>query len=286
MKTLVAPQWDAYELIDSGNGRRLERFGTYTLSRPDPQALWQRALKDDAWNNADATFIEEGKRGNWERRSNVPHAWPMRHDSLTLMAKLTPFKHTGIFAEQRAHWLWIADTLKDATRETRVLNLFGYTGAATLIAAANGAQVTHVDASRPSIGWARENQAASSLEPAPIRWILDDALRFVQREERRGSRYDGIIMDPPVFGHGPNGERWEFNEHFPQLLAACSRILTEQPRFLLINAYAVSASALMLEHMLADLRLSGNLESGELALRETDRGRLLSTGIFARWQNK
>lgn len=284
MRILSAPTWSDYELIDSGHGRRLERFGPYTLDRPDPQTLWHPLLPVSEWQKADAVFLEEGKnKGTWIRKSQIPHAWPLKYDGITMHAKLTPFKHTGVFPEQSAHWQWISQQLSAATPDTYILNLFGYTGIASLVAAKAGAQVTHVDASRPTIGWAKENQALSGLSDKPIRWILDDALKFVKREAKRGVRYDGIIMDPPVFGHGPDGERWDFNEHLPQLLEACRAVLTEQPLFIIINAYAVSASAIMLENMLIDLKLGGTIECGELALKETNRDRTLSTGIFARW---
>ena len=284
MHILTATKWDDYELIDSGHGRRLERFGKFVLNRPDPQALWQPQLDQTRWQQADALFLDEGKNhGTWIRKTEIPHAWPMKYGDITMHAKLTPFKHTGVFPEQRAHWQWMTEKLGSATNTTNILNLFGYTGIASLIAAKAGAQVTHVDASKPTIGWAKENQALSGLRDKPIRWILDDALKFVRREEKRGVRYDGIIMDPPVFGHGPGGERWDFNEHFPQLLEACHKVLTEKPLFIIINAYAVSASAIMLENMLNDLKLGGTIESGELAINETNRDRLLSTGIFARW---
>ncbi len=284
MRTIVANSWDDYELLDSGLGRRLERFGRFVLDRPDPQALWQPHRPVDAWNSADATFVDDGRRGQWERRTAVPESWPLASDGIVLAAKLTPFKHTGIFPEQRSNWQWLTKQLAGATADTKVLNLFGYTGGASLVAAKAGASVTHVDASRPTVGWARDNQAASGLADKPIRWILDDALKFVAREERRGGRYDAILMDPPVIGHGPNGEPWDFAKQFPELLDACARILTDRPRCLLVNAYAISASAIMLENMLGDLQLGGTVDAGELALQESGSGRLLSTGLVARWQ--
>lgn len=284
MQLIEAPAWSDYELLDSGRGRRLERFGQYILSRPDPQVLWQPHRAESEWQRADATFIDESRnRGRWATKKQLPHVWPLTFEGITLHAKLTPFKHTGIFAEQSANWQWLAKQLEDATTETKVLNLFGYTGGASLVAAKAGASVTHVDASKPTIGWARENQAASQLDEKPIRWILDDALKFVGREERRGVRYDGIIMDPPVIGHGPNGEAWDFSKQFPELMDACARILSKQPRFILINAYAISASAIMLENMLADLKFGGTIEAGELVVRESDSNRLLSTGLVGRW---
>ena len=284
MHILVADPWDEYELIDSGHGRRLERFGKYRLSRPDPQAIWQPLLAESEWQRADATFVDESRnRGRWDMKVQLPHAWPLTFNGIVMHAKLTPFKHTGIFPEQRANWQWLSEQLQGATPSTKVLNLFGYTGIASLVAAKAGAHVTHVDASRPTIGWARENQALSGLTDKPIRWILDDALKFIEREERRGIRYDGILMDPPVIGHGPNGEPWDFGKDFPYLLEACRKILVPQPKFILINAYAISASAIMLENMLADLKLGGTIDAGELVIKHTNSERLLSTGLFARW---
>jgi 23S rRNA (cytosine1962-C5)-methyltransferase len=220
----------------------------------------------------------------------MPERWPMRWDGLTFLAELTPFRHTGVFPEQAANWVWIRRLVEGAGRPVHVLDLFGYTGLATLVAAAAGASVTYVDASRPSIGWARENQAASGLADRPIRWMLDDALKFVRRETRRGVRYDGVIMDPPVFGRGPKGEIWRFFTSFPPLLEACREVLAEQPLFLLVNAYAIDSSSLMLRAVLHDAMAPyrGTVEVGELVLAQETPApdgseRLLSTGIFGRW---
>ena len=209
----------------------------------------------------------------------------MSFGNLSFWAKLTPFKHTGVFPEQIAQWEFIQRQIKGAKKQLNILNLFAYTGIASLVSAAAGARVTHVDASRPTIGWARDNQALSRLEDKPIRWILDDALKFVKREVKRGVRYDAIIMDPPVYGHGPHGEKWDFAVSFPQLLDACRQALSDRPQFIIINAYAVSASSLMLENVMEDLteKHSGTIESGELVLAEKNSDRLLSTGIFSRW---
>lgn len=288
MKLLVPDSWNDYELLDSGDGRRLERFGNYILNRPDPQAIWKPTLPLSAWQKADAEFTT-----SWQAK-NVPHEWQLAYKDLHFLAKLTPFKHTGIFPEQSANWEWMRGILQRANlpagrqggkeqRESKVLNLFGYTGIASLACAAEGAIVTHVDASRPSIGWAKENQTVSHLDEKAIRWILDDAVKFTQRELRRGNRYEGIIMDPPIYGHGPTGEKWDFFEDFPKLLDTCVSLLSEKPLFLLVNAYAISASSIMLHNLLADRLKEGEIESGELALKESKSGRLLSTGIFARW---
>ncbi|HVA96716.1 MAG TPA: class I SAM-dependent methyltransferase [Candidatus Acidoferrales bacterium] len=290
MIILSTPGWDEYELLDTGNGMRLERFGPYRLSRPDPQIIWRPRLDRQDWTNIDAYFDAEKKQ--WINKNNVPSKWLMRYKNIAFYAKLSPFKHTGVFPEQILQWEWMEDKIKDSRlkikdKKIRVLNLFGYTGIASLVCAAEGAIVTHVDASRPTIGWARENQFISKLQEHPIRWILDDAVKFVQREVKRGVRYDGIIMDPPVYGHGPLGEKWDFNESFPKLLSLCRLALTNTPLFVLINAYAISSSSLMLENTLGDYfsDLGGSIEIGELALEEKSAKRLLSTGIFARWSN-
>jgi len=247
MIILSTPGWEDYSLLDSGDGKRLEKFGAYTLVRPDPQCIWQPHLPSQEWEKADALFIEIDKKGHWEKKTQMPEKWEMTYKQLIFYAKLSPFKHTGVFPEQHQHWDWLETKLKNknSNLKSKVLNLFGYTGIASLACAAAGAEVTHIDASFPTIGWARENQAASGLNNEKIRWILDDCLKFVEREVRRGNKYEGIIMDPPVFGHGPKGERWEFSENFPMLLANCQKILSDHPIFLLINAYAVSASANM-----------------------------------------
>jgi len=285
MKILSTSGWEEYELLDSGNGMRFERFGKYRLVRPDPQIIWLPKLDQKIWSNADAVFDSEEKK--WVVKTTVPNKWLMRYKDISFYAKLSPFKHTGLFPEQMLQWDWITDKLKPGKWKPNILNLFGYTGISTLVAASAGASVTHIDASRPTIGWARENQAASGLENRPIRWILDDAIKFVQREVKRGIRYDGIIMDPPVYGHGPTGEKWDFNESFPKLLSLCRLALTNKPLFILINAYAISSSALTLENILSDYvsDLKGTIEVGELALEEKSAKRLLSTGIFARWSS-
>ncbi|MCL4367328.1 class I SAM-dependent methyltransferase [Patescibacteria group bacterium] len=286
MKVLVTTNFPDYQLLDTGNGKRLERFGKFVLVRPDPQILWQPHLNKHNWEQADAVFGKDrdGKE-KWLSKKPIPEKWLLKYKNLAFYVKLSPFKHTGVFPEQAVHWDFINQKIKGSGRGVNILNLFGYTGISSLAAAEAGAKVTHLDASRPTIGWARENQQASGLDNRSIRWILDDALKFTGREIRRGVKYDGIIMDPPVYGHGPEGEKWDFNEHFPQLLKNCQQILSATPLFLIINAYAISASALMLQNLLEDLSLGGTIEAGELALPEEGRGRLLSTGIFARWSN-
>lgn len=288
MNVLSTKGFKDYELIDSGNGQRLERFGKYTLVRPDPQVIWKPKKDNSFWEKADAVYESFGNKGKWINKNKVPEKWLISYKDISFFCKLTPFKHTGVFPEQSLQWDFMSEILNSMPKEKiqpSVLNLFGYTGVSSLICAANGAKVTHLDASHPAIGWARENQKASGLMQKPIRWILDDALKFTQREVKRNVKYDGIIMDPPIYGHGPEGEKWDFNESFPQLMEICKNILSPNPLFVIVNAYAISSSSIMLNNVLKDYLgdLGGNFEYGELALQEKDSERLLSTGIFARW---
>ena len=283
MEIISTKGFEDYSLIDSGNGRRLERFGKYTISRPDPQALWKISKSPLEWEKADASFIQKESRGFWDNRGNVPPRWVVNYKNLSFYCRLTPFKHTGVFPEQSVNWEFINGKLMEK-KGASVLNLFGYTGASTLVAANQGAKVTHVDASKPSITWARENQELSKLSDSPIRWIPDDAIKFVQREIKRGIRYDAVIMDPPVYGHGPEGEIWDFNKSFPRLLQLTRSVLSDNPLFVVVNAYAISASSLMLYNLMKDnfQDLGGKIEYGEIALEEQSQ-RLLSTGIFSRF---
>lgn len=278
MKVLSTKGWQDYRLLDSGNGFRLEQFGKYLISKPDPQAIWNQSLSKSQWEAVDARF----ENNIWIKKPGFPEKWIIKYKNLSFYAKLTPFKHTGIFPEQSLNWDYIQESLKNIKYQPNILNLFAYTGAASLAAAASGAKVTHVDASKPSIAFAKENQALSGLSQKPIRYILDDAVEFTAREIRRGNKYDGIIMDPPVYGHGPNGELWDFNKSFPILLNNCSKLLSDKPLFVIANAYAVSSSAIMLNNLFKDYLPKGKIEYGELAL-EQQNGLLLSTGIFARF---
>ncbi len=287
-----------YELLDSGEGEKLERFGEYVLRRPDPQALWQKRLPADVWNAAHAGFIPAGRSGNWRNSgSELPESWTISLADLTFNISLKAFKHTGLFPEQSENWTWIMETIAAVqannpgrTAPISVLNLFGYTGGATLAAAKAGAHVTHVDASKVSVKAASENAKLSGLESAPIRWIIDDAMEFVKREVRRGNTYDAIIMDPPSYGHGPNKELWKIEEDLPKLIAECQKILSPNPAFILINGYASGYSAVAYKNNLTDLLgtrvsdpgVSGvSIEYGELTL-ETAAGHNLPAGIFAR----
>lgn len=274
-----------YELIDSGNGRRLERFGKHILNRPDPEVMWQKSLPPEEWSKADAEFVND----RWVTKNNFPEKWELEINDLKVNLKLTPFKHVGIFPEQKFEWDLISKTIKESdNKEVTILNLFGYTGVASLHALAAGAKITHVDASRPAITWFKENQSLSGLSEKHARIIIDDALKFTSREVKRGVKYDGVIMDPPVYGHGPNGEKWSFAKDFPKLLDNVSQILSDNPIFVIVNAYAISSSSVSLANILNDKlkNLNGNITNGELTLKETSGGRILSTGIWSIWQKK
>ncbi len=285
---LTTSGWNDFELVDMGGGEKLERYGTLTIVRPEPQAMGSRRLPDDRWQAADAVFsgdVEEEGGGRWEYRGALPETWPMRYESIRFLGRFTSFRHVGVFPEQAAHWAWMADQITAAKRPVKLLNLFGYTGIASLVAAAAGAHVTHVDASKKAIGWARENQALSELEKKPIRWICDDAGKFVAREGRRGNYYDGIILDPPKYGRGPKGEVWQLFDDLPEILRRCRDILAPDALFLVLTAYSIRASFLAGHELLAEILQGrgGRIESGELALIEKTGGRALSTSMFSRW---
>jgi 23S rRNA (cytosine1962-C5)-methyltransferase len=291
LKVLATPGFPDYTLIDSGDGRKLERFGRFTIERPEAQALWRPVLEPGTWLRADATFKasgsdEDGEGGRWRKTAPVPETWPIRVLDITMLCRLTNFRHLGIFPEQVPHWQWMAGWLQSArARPQRVLNLFAYTGAASLLAAKAGAEVTHVDASRKAIAWAKQNQAVSRLDAAPIRWILEDARKFVAREVRRASRYHLILIDPPKFGRGPNGEEWDVFAHLAPLLRDCAALLAPQHAALVLTTYAIRASALAMDGLVRECLAgrTGATESGELAVIEESGGRLLPTSLYTRW---
>jgi 23S rRNA (cytosine1962-C5)-methyltransferase len=295
---LFSPNWTDYELLDSGNGQKLERFGPYTFVRPEAQALWSQALPAEKWQAAHAFFNPSGEEsgGHWAFKKPVEQKWEMSYrlggksgladDRRVKFTAMTTFgRHLGVFPECAAHWDWMAEKIRNQAEVVNVLNLFGYTGLATLAAAAAGAKVTHVDASKKSVTWACENQALSGLNGKPIRWIVDDALKFVEREERRGVKYAGILLDPPKFGRGPKGEIWEVYKSLPVILQACRAVLRERPLFVVLTVYAVKFSAIHAWSALAQLMegLGGSLECGELVTEEKSAGRLLSQAVYARW---
>jgi 23S rRNA (cytosine1962-C5)-methyltransferase len=285
LETLIGEPWADYGLIDSGNGRKLERYGRFRFIRPEPQAMWAPA--SDAWR-ADAEFVpgsDEDGGGRWQFANPVPReGWPLGWDQIRFQASCTPFRHLGFFPDMAPVWSWMrAQTAGMAAPS--VMNLFGYTGVGSLAMAATGAQVVHVDASKKSVEAARQNAVLSGLAEAPVRWIIDDASKFVAREVRRARRYDGILLDPPKYGRGPEGEVWKLEEGLPGLIADCRRLLDADSRFLFLTVYAVRMSALAIGELLrqAFADLPGTVESGELVVREEARGLLLPTAIFARW---
>tara|TARA_R110002020_G_scaffold442652_2_gene653800 strand:- start:901 stop:2253 length:1353 start_codon:yes stop_codon:yes gene_type:complete len=290
---------DGYRLLDTGvndagQGEKLEQYGDLRIVRPEAQALWSRGLSDGVWNRADAVFtgdMDEDGIGRWAF-PNVPlgETWPMKLLGVDFHGRLTSFRHVGVFPEQIAHWRWMEERITETKRPLKVLNLFGYTGVASLVAAKAGAEVTHVDASKKAIGWAKENQALARLEDKPIRWICEDAMKFIAREERRGNRYDIILTDPPKFGRGPNGEVWQLFEHLPLMLDICRELLSPKPVGLVLTAYSIRASFYSIHELMRETMrgAGGRVESGELILRESgkpDPGdcRALSTSLFARW---
>ena len=281
LKILVAEPWDDWGLIDCGNGQKLERYGAVTVARPEPQAMWAPAT--DSWA-PDATFVpgsdEEGG-GRWVQHRPVPRDWPLERGAVRFNASLTPFRHLGFFPDMAPQWDWMREQAADAD----VLNLFGYTGVGTLQLSDAGARLVHVDASKKSVEAGKANAALSGMAERPIRWIVDDATRFTAREVRRGRRYDGILLDPPKFGRGPDGEIWRLEEHLAPLLADCRRLLDENSRFLVLTVYAVRMSALAIGELVSRALgdLGGGVEMGEMAVREESRGLLLPTAIFARW---
>ena len=286
LAVLITTGWPDFALVDSGDGRKLERHGRYHFIRPEPQALWAPARADWA---ADGEFIggsDDDGGGRWQLAANVPERWPMKraspHGDIAFWASNTPFRHLGYFPDMAAQWDWLAARIRVGDR---VMNMFGYTGVGSLVAARAGAQVTHVDASRKSVAAARANAALSGLETAPVRWIVDDALKFLRREVRRGSRYHGLILDPPKYGRGPDGEVWSLERDLPELIDLARQLLADDARFLVLTVYAIRMSALALAPLLAQALggRGGHIEVGDMAIREEARRLLLPTAIFARW---
>lgn len=285
--TLIAEPWADYGLVDSGHGRKLERYGRFRFIRPEPQAMWAPASHN--WQ-ADAEFIpgsDEDGGGKWQFATQIPYdGWPLAWDDVRFTAQTTPFRHLGFFPDMAPVWQWMRERTHGMSAP-ECLNLFGYTGVGTLAMASQGARMVHVDASKKSVEAARGNAMLSGLSDRPVRWIIDDCAKFVAREVRRGRRYDGILLDPPKYGRGPEGEVWKLEEGLPGLIADCRQLLDAQSRFLFLTVYAVRMSALAIEELLrqAFADLGGVVEAGELAVREEARGLLLPTAIWARWRS-
>ena len=286
--------WKDYELLDASDGERLERWGKYILIRPDPQIIWKNAARHPAWKNADGIYRRSNNGGGGWVKQKTPESWNISYKNLGFALKPMGFKHTGLFPEQAANWDWFSDIIKrtktkEPGRQIKVLNLFAYTGGATMAAAEAGAQVVHVDASKGMVAMAKENAALSGLENAPIRYIVDDCKKFVEREIRRGNKYDGIIMDPPSYGRGPSGEVWKLEDSIDEFITLAAQLLSDDPLFFLVNSYTTGLSPLTMSYIL-DLKVKsvygGKIESGELGLRVTQTGAYLPCGASSRWFKK
>lgn len=285
---ILANNWKDYEIIDMADGEKLERWKDIILVRPDPQIIWKEKSFPKKWNEANARYLRSNTGGgNWQYKKKVPSSWQVNYKNLIFNIKPMGFKHTGLFPEQAANWDWMIEKIKNAKREIKVLNLFAYTGGATVACTYAGAKVCHVDSSKGMVTWAKENIASSGLQNKPVRYIVDDVVKFVNREIRRGNKYDAIIMDPPSYGRGANGEVWKFEENICDLVEICSNVLSEKPLFFLINSYTTGISSTVLENIL-NLKLAkkygGKIENGEIGLPMTNSKLILPCGIFGRWE--
>ena len=283
----IAENWKDYEVIDTSNGEKLERWGKYILLRPDPQVLWDTPKKNPAWKRLNAHYHRSKKGGGEWEFFDLPEQWSIHYKDLTFHLKPFSFKHTVLFPEQAANWDWFSDLIKNAGRPIKVLNLFAYTGGATCAAAKAGAAVTHVDASKGMVTWAKENAQASGLADAPIRWIVDDCVKFVEREIRRGNHYDAIIMDPPSYGRGPKGEIWKIEEKIHPFIALCEQLLSDDPLFFLVNSYTTGLAPAVLTYLISTEVVSkhgGHVVSDEIGLPVSDNGLVLPCGAAGRWQ--
>ncbi|MBR6521728.1 MAG: class I SAM-dependent methyltransferase [Oscillospiraceae bacterium] len=285
----LSDKWKDFELIDCSDGEKLERWGKYTLVRPDPQAIWSTKREHKAWFSPNGRYARSSTGGGRWAKADVPESWQVHYGELTFNVKLMNFKHTGIFPEQACNWDFIMDKVRNAGRPLNVLNLFAYTGAASLAAAAAGASVCHVDAAKGMVAWAKENAVASGLADKPIRWIVDDCQKFVEREIRRGRRYDAIIMDPPSYGRGPSGEIWKLEESLYPFVKLCAEVLSDDPEFVIINSYTTGLSPSVISYMSETIfteRFGGKSESQEIGLPVTESGLALPCGATCRWSRR
>ncbi len=287
----IADNWKDYEILDTSGGEKLEQWGNYLLVRPDPQVIWNTPRSHKGWKQKNGHYHRSKKGGGEWEFFNLPQQWSIQYkpdtpESLTFQLKPFSFKHTGLFPEQAANWDWFGAKIRSAGRPVKVLNLFAYTGGATLAAAKAGASVTHVDASKGMVGWAKENARSSGLEAAPIRWIVDDCVKFVEREIRRQNRYDAIIMDPPSYGRGPKGEIWKIEDAIFPLIQLCSQLLSSKPLFFLVNSYTTGLAPAVLTYMLATAlkQFKGTVDSQEIGLPVTSSGLILPCGASGRWE--
>lgn len=283
----IADGWKDYEVIDTSNGEKLERWGKYTLLRPDPQVIWDTPKKDKKWKQLNGHYHRSHKGGGEWEFFDLPEQWTINYKELTFNLKPFSFKHTGLFPEQATNWDWFGDKIRKANRPVKVLNLFAYTGGATCAAAKAGASVTHVDASKGMVTWAKENAVSSGLEDAPIRWIVDDCVKFVEREIRRGRKYDGIIMDPPSYGRGPKGEIWKIEEKVYPFIELCSQVLSDDPLFFLVNSYTTGLQPAVLSYMMNTVlvnKYGGKVNADEIGLPVSSNGLVLPCGASGRWE--
>lgn len=283
----IADGWKDYEVIDSSEGEKLERWGKYILIRPDPQVIWHTQKNHPGWKKRNGHYHRSSRGGGEWEFFDLPKTWDISYENLNFHLQPFQFKHTGIFPEQAVNWDWFGEKIRRAGRPVKVLNLFAYTGGATLAAAAAGAQVTHVDASKGMVAWAKDNAAASGLAEAPIRWLVDDCVKFVEREIRRGNHYDGIIMDPPSYGRGPKGEIWKMEEKIHSFLQLCMEILSGEPLFFLINSYTTGLQPAVLSYMMNTEivpRFGGKVEAEEIGLPVSESGLVLPCGASGRWE--
>lgn len=283
----IANNWNDYEILDMADGEKLERWGSIFLVRPDPQIIWKEKTFPNKWKKVNARYNRSKTGGgSWEYTNSLPKAWQIKYKNLVFNIKPMGFKHTGLFPEQAVNWDWMIDKIQNAKREVKVLNLFAYTGGATVACLSAGASVCHVDSSKGMTAWARENVTSSGLEKKSVRYIVDDVLKFVNREIRRGNKYDAIIMDPPSYGRGANGEVWKFEENIDELIKLCSKVLSDKPLFFLVNSYTTGISSTVIENILKmNLKLkNGKYSCGEIGLPMTDSKLTLPCGIFAKWE--
>ena len=284
----VATQWKDYEILDMANGEKLERWKDVILVRPDPQIIWKEPSFPNKWKQVNATYHRSKTGGGaWEYSKKMPSSWQIHYKNLTFNIKPMGFKHTGLFPEQAVNWDWMIQKIQKAKRPIKVLNLFAYTGGATVACLSAGASVCHVDSSKGMVTWAKENVLASGLQEKPVRYIIDDVVKFVNREIRRGNTYDAIVMDPPSYGRGANGEVWQFEEQIADLVQLCTKVLSDKPLFFLINSYTTGISSTVLQNLLSiHMPKQGLLENGEIGLPMTGSNMILPCGIYGRWECK
>ena len=283
----LASDWNDYQILDMANGEKLEKWNNITLVRPDPQIIWKQKTYPEKWKKADAKYSRSNTGGGaWNYNKKLPSAWQVKYKDLVFNIKPMGFKHTGLFPEQAVNWDWMINKIKGANKEIKVLNLFAYTGGATVACSAAGASVCHVDSSKGMVTWAKENIASSGLAERPVRYIIDDVVKFVNREIRRGNKYDAIIMDPPSYGRGTNGEVWKFEDNIYDLVELCSKVLTDKPLFFLINSYTTGISSMVLENILKlNIHAKGKFSNGEIGIPMQNSNLVLPCGIYGRWES-